>query len=673
MIQLTLRQRQIIEDLLNQTTPVSAKDLADKFNISVRTIRYDLDSIEDWLKSHSVSLMKKPNVGIWVELSDDYKESIKNKIEYDKPDNKVLSKNERHHHILLELLKTINPITAEYLSNILGVSRTTVMKDLKDIKKELKRYDIGLKSKQRVGYMITGNEKRIRKFIGDILLNSLNRHELLEIIKLVGNNQKRNEVSFDIEALKGLSSKIDINDIKKAVKSGRKVCDFSIPDSSYISLLVHITIAVDRLLKGQQIELAKDKIASVKEQKEYMIASEIGKSLSEIFDVKVPDAEIANITIHLISSNLKLKYLYNEDFFLIQNRLDKTIEDMIKEIKEYIGLNDYNMEKLKADLLSHLKLTLKKYDLNIIPENPLINEIKANYTKAFDLAKKMATVFHHKMEIELPESEIGYIALHLAAQLEVASSKVNKKALVVCTTGKGSAKILAVKLKNNIPELEIKDTVSIFELEDKDYLLDDVDFAISTINIKTTDKPVIKVSPLISNAELNRIKDFVYKGKVEALNRENEHKNYMLESIMNVIDKYISREDKPKLRTELGYVTDFFINSSNKVTKESSITENFSRNIATILVEIGNMIIEITSKDSMDYDLSTLWGVIVHVVMAVPRWEAGEFNREVNIDKYRKENKELFNTVRKTFNLIGDKYDFRIPDSEVVAIIRYLI
>jgi len=387
----------------------------------------------------------------------------------------------------------------------------------------------------------------------------------------------------------------------------------------------------------------------------------------------VPDAEIANITIHLISSNLKLKYLYNEDLFQIKNSLDETIEDMIREIKEHITLNDYNIGKLKSDLLSHLKLTLKKYELSIIPENPLINEIKANYSESFELAKKMAAVFSEKMSIELPESEVGYIALHLAAQLEVAKSRINKKALVVCTTGRGSAKILATKLENNIPELEIKDTISVFELEDKEYLLDDVDVVISTINIKTMYKPVIKVSPLISNAEINNIKDFIYQGKIEIYNRESEHKDYMLESIMNVVDKYIAMEDKLKLRTELGYITDFFINSSNKVSMESGITESFSRNIAMILVDIGTMISEIISEGNISYNLSTLWGIVVHVVMAVPRWETGEFNREININKYRDDNRELFDIVRKTLNLIGGKYDLSIPDNEVVAILRYLI
>lgn len=673
MISLTLRQRQVIEDLLNQTTPVSAKDLAKKFNICVRTIRYDLDSVEEWFKSQGIPLMKKTNVGIWVEAPEDHKEAVRKRIHYDKPIHKILSKEERHNHIILELLRTVNPITADYLSDMLGISRTTVMKDLKAVGKELKNYEITLKSKQRIGYFITGSEKSIRKFIGDIFLQSLNRKELLEIIKVVGNNQKQSEVFFDIDSLKTLSPEININDIKRAVKSGRKICDFWIPDSSYISLLVHLTIAVDRLLKGKNIELSGERISFVKEQKEYLIASEIGRSLSEIYNIRVPDSEIANITIHLISSNLKLKYFCNEDLYKTKNKLDTAVEKMIGEIEEHIALNNYNTAKLKSDLLSHLKLTLKKHELNIIPENPLINEIKANYGDPFELAKRMAAVFYKEMGIKLPESEVGYIALHLAAQLEVAKAETNKKALVVCTTGKGSAKMLAVKLKNNIPELEIKDTVSVFELEDKEYLLDEVDFVISTINIKTMYKPVIRVSPLISGTELNKIKEFIYQGNIELYNRESEHNDYMLESIMNVVDKYIEREDKPKLRTELSYVTDFFVNSLNKVSMESGIAENLSRNIAMILVDIGTMIKEIVDESNISYDLSTLWGIVVHVVMAVPRWEAGEFNKETNVGKYREDNGKLFDKVRKTLDLIGEKYDLTIPDNEVVAILRYLI
>jgi transcriptional regulatory protein LevR len=59
--------------------------------------------------------------------------------------------------------------------------------------------------------------------------------------------------------------------------------------------------------------------------------------------------------------------------------------------------------------------------------------------------------------------------------------------------------------------------------------------------------------------------------------------------------------------------------------------------------------------------------------MAIPRWEGGQYNKEIDIQKYKKENPEVYGVIRKRMDIISQKYGMDIPDSEVIAVMRYLI
>lgn len=68
---------------------------------------------------------------------------------------------------------------------------------------------------------------------------------------------------------------MNIEAIKHAIKMSKKVYDFWIPDSSYISLLIHIAIGIDMLLNNQEIELPIEELKLLQTYKEYVLAKEI--------------------------------------------------------------------------------------------------------------------------------------------------------------------------------------------------------------------------------------------------------------------------------------------------------------------------------------------------------------------------------------------------------------
>ncbi len=62
------RSTKILSILLDQEEAITIKDLAKEFEVSARTIRSDLKKLEDVLNNDEIKLIKKPRVGVWLEV-----------------------------------------------------------------------------------------------------------------------------------------------------------------------------------------------------------------------------------------------------------------------------------------------------------------------------------------------------------------------------------------------------------------------------------------------------------------------------------------------------------------------------------------------------------------------------------------------------------------------------
>lgn len=80
MQQITKRQIQVLLQLLEDSQPVTTKELAAQQNVSVRTIKYDLDTIRLWLKARNQDLTSKRSQGVWLTLSDSERIKLKSEL-----------------------------------------------------------------------------------------------------------------------------------------------------------------------------------------------------------------------------------------------------------------------------------------------------------------------------------------------------------------------------------------------------------------------------------------------------------------------------------------------------------------------------------------------------------------------------------------------------------------
>ncbi|PGS54246.1 HTH domain-containing protein [Bacillus sp. AFS041924] len=56
--------------LFDARSSVRIRDLSNEFQVSTRTIKYDLENVRSWFKDQSVLLHSQTNKGLWVGFND---------------------------------------------------------------------------------------------------------------------------------------------------------------------------------------------------------------------------------------------------------------------------------------------------------------------------------------------------------------------------------------------------------------------------------------------------------------------------------------------------------------------------------------------------------------------------------------------------------------------------
>lgn len=100
------RCAQLLLKIISADRPVKIAEMAGAFNVSPRTIRYDLDKIDDFLKDNNLpQLIRKPNLGVQFVESLEFKNRVLSLLEGVNSYNYVLTPREREKVILSELFR----------------------------------------------------------------------------------------------------------------------------------------------------------------------------------------------------------------------------------------------------------------------------------------------------------------------------------------------------------------------------------------------------------------------------------------------------------------------------------------------------------------------------------------------------------------------------------------
>lgn len=518
---ITSRQRMILTILLAEAHGITVNEIAERIEVSTRTIHRELNDLEDLLATHQLQLVKKAGIGIFIEGDAQQKEVVRLLLysqrvaEYSAKERKLL--------ILCQLLESKEPIKLVAMANDLKATISTVSNDLDELEAWIRTYDLTLIRKRGYGVELYGTENAIRKAMSTLISDNLDEFELLGILRDNIYEKPSKHISTVSERLLGLIEKEKLIIIENSLRDLKNDLPYPLADSSFIGLAIHLALAIERIEKGEKISFDEAYLRELEYTPEFQIAEKIVQTLRNRFQLDIPAAEIGYITMHLRGA--KLRSAHDDDFEFKNMELALQVNKLISFCEDKLDVVLNEDPTLIQGLLAHIEPAIFRIQKNMKIRNPLLDEIKSRYNHLFQIVKSaVEAVF---TELSVPDEEIGYLVMHIGASLERRRSDCRQQyhALVVCASGIGSSKILASRIKKEFPAIGSTKNISMFDVEK--IPKSEYDIIISTVHLSIPSQEYILVSPLLTRDDVKHITLYL-----ESLGECKQH----IESVSSVQD-----------------------------------------------------------------------------------------------------------------------------------------
>ncbi|MEI3614197.1 BglG family transcription antiterminator [Pseudogracilibacillus sp. SO30301A] len=508
---ITARERKIILFLLQKQAQVTVEDVAEALDVSSRTIHRDLKGVEKILLNHRMELDKKPGVGLQIVGEQADKRLLERLLTSISPND--YTQEERQAMILSMLLEANEPIKLFTLAHELDVTIATISNDLDQLEAELENSHLTLIRRRGFGVQIEGDEANKRFAITHLIAKYVDPFAFISLLKENIQNKQTPTIS---NRLLGLVDPDKLRVIEKTVEQASTKLPYALADSARVGLVVHLALAIERLQKGDTIQFDRAYFEQLQGTKEYKIAEKIISELETTLEISIPNDEIGYITMHLMGAKLR-----SDQHVLLE--VENTgfayqVKQLIAYVSKQIHVDMMGNNQLLNDLVTHLKPAIYRINKRMKITNPMIDQIRNEYDELFHLIAEATSVIFP--DLDIPDDEIGFIVLHFAAALLKGE---RLKALVICSSGIGTAKILATQLMKQVPEIKQIENKSMFDVDEED--LDQYDLIISTLPLKELEESdYILVSPMLDQSEVHQIKKAIRQQRL-VVNNEKQKSN----------------------------------------------------------------------------------------------------------------------------------------------------
>lgn len=486
VICLSKREIQVLLHLLSLEEGITTKQLAEIFQVSVRTIKYDLENIREWLTEQNVELQTRRNKGIWLELPDSTRMTLKNEVLNVERFKTYPSQDIRQDKLLFSLL-TIKETTSYELARLLSVSRNTIVNDLSAIEELLQQYELTLYTKSGQGVSIQGAEAQIRLLMEYLLSKEVTEHDVYQMMHQLTSYDETRQIYGILHIAKETIFQ-EIHEISvKAMMSLLQERNFEWNYAEILSITLRTAIAATRMRLSETIGGYK---VLAKQQND--LPYQLMKEVFECVELPLLSDEYS-----YIYSDLTEQYREKD--------IAKVTKELIDEVSQTMNLPFDEDTQLFTNLFAHLSLRLAKKYQFINEYNPFVEDIKAKYPQIFLAISRAAKKMIVNSALILNDSFLAYIALHFLVAYEKTERKnFIVQAVYVCSTGLGVTSLIEQKMSEEISNIEMVGFASVMEvqkvLEEKK-----PDLVLSIFPIENLNCSFIQVSPLPTKEDITLI------------------------------------------------------------------------------------------------------------------------------------------------------------------------
>lgn len=518
------RHQELIKALMQQEEYKPASFFSELLSVSNKTIYGDVKEIEGIIKQFGAELICIPRTGILLIADQDQRKKIHDYILNDHQ-NISMSVEYRRIQIVKKLLVNSEVVTLEELSSEFIISKTSLYKDL-DFIKNLFESDEIQTVQDTQGIHVEGSE---------LLIQTAIKH-FITMYSL----QKIEGVSNYEDLLSLLFEELIINQTKQILFEEYSDLMDQVSEYYVRSLYISMVIFFSRVYQKHHMEEDNEFLFNnIRYMETYIITNAICEELKVRINIQFSFEDIEYLCrllfAHRITSCIK------ESDKQYSEIVDKLISRM--EFIEKVDLSSDN--RLRSSLLSHLPAMVLRLKKGIQINNPLLKEIKTQYSKLFSEVWYALSIFEMEYGIILTDDEVSLVLIYFQIALDKVSKSNN--IIIICPYGTSSSQLILSRVKQFLPERDTIE-VSTFPKVLKNRL-NNVDLIITPIDIEVENIPCVKVSPLVNNDDLvqimNAYTSFVIHKETKRSWSE-RLQNYHAETLY----QYISN-DKIKLEMEL--------------------------------------------------------------------------------------------------------------------------
>ena len=514
-------------DIFSSGEEVSIKKLKEKFDISERMVRYDIEKINFVLSIFNIKPIYRNKSGIFKLDSDNKINKIKDIVKEAEP----VTIEKRRNLIKFLLITTVKKLNISNLMEKFDTSRITINSDLNSIKKEFEKKGIKLSTKK--GIMLEGKISNLIKYRVEKISECLNYLKNIKNKTIYG--MKTEEIfkeNLGIEEVRTLS------DFLKKVLSK---LNFSATDENYKTLLSYVILLQSENFHEEINNFICVDGGIIKEWDEYdTIKKEIKNyGLNEIF--KEQDIFIITDLVVKISS-------YNKDSQFYENwiDLDILVKNLIENINSRLNV-DISKDKLLFEYLrQHLNPFFYRVKNEYTLNDKFIQDLEFTKNNLFYLIKESLNILTNILKKDIPDKEIFLLTLHFQASIErVTNNNMKvKRIIIISTLGYGISQILVDNI-SSLFNVEIVAVTPYFKLKETLLNNKNIDYIITTMDIEdknSYDIPILKVNPIFTAEDRKKMLDVGF---------VSNNKKVLISELIEIIEEEAKICNKEKLIKKL--------------------------------------------------------------------------------------------------------------------------
>jgi len=525
---------------------VSKQTLSNKLDLTLRQLNYRLEKINELLEEQHL-LPLQIDKSKEIKLARESRRFL-HKIVREQQEKELYFMDREERMLCLYLLMFISDdyLSLNHFISFLQVSRTTVLSDLKDLSLILEANQIQITNDRMNGYYLNAPEI-------DIL------HYLMSYVVSYFTNENGKKLFLLFSKKTNL---LDYQDVKETIRTlmlqstirlfGDKLDEFIY---IFVFIFARINNPMRKIKYFPQKEMLKS-TASFAFTKELLNHYQ-SEELADDFDINY-------LTAWVIGSATGDADAKTADYEIISDLVNK----VLIRFESISGVHYTNYSNIYRQLYAHFRPAYYRLLYRLPISNIYKDKVKENYQELYELVEKTMEPFNAIFSEKIPDTELAYLTLHFGTIFTthtVVERVEKKRAVILCTNGIGSSAILYSELSKLFPNIEFLPPQTSVELS---HITEDFDIIFATkyiANIENFEKPIIRVTPVMTEKEKYRVEREVYQFFGGIYQKKPE-----VDDILAVIDDYIAPIYKQEIHEKLLlYLSEFEVFEKTKYGQQS--------------------------------------------------------------------------------------------------------